>query len=240
MKKMLGKIVFTGCLAAVTGFSIAQKVISEPNAQVRQVAAFNAVAVGGAIDLIISQGNTNTVVVTASDVKLRDRIVTSVEEGTLHISISGNYLNTNNRQWMRVYVSLPDLRKIGASGASDVLIEGIFKATNLEIALGGASDFKGRVEAERLKLAASGSSDIDISGKADRVEVALSGASDLNGRDLVARVCEIGASGSSDAQISVTEQMKASASGSCDIIYYGNPKVKDHAATRGASITQRN
>lgn len=240
MKNVLRNITLTVCLAIMSGFAMAQKVVSEPNAQVRQVPSFDAVAVGGAIDLIISQGSTSTVVVTASDVKLRDRIVTAVEDGTLRISVSGNYINNNNRQWMRVYIAVPDLRKIGASGASDVLIDGVFKASTLEIALSGASDFKGRIEADKLRLAASGSSDIDIMGKADRVEVALSGASDLNGRELVARVCEIGASGSSDAQISVTEEIKAAASGSCDIIYYGNPKIKEHAAGRGASITQRN
>lgn len=217
-----------------------QKVVSEANAQVRQVEAFTSISVGGALNVIITQGSQPTVVVAASDVKLRDKIFTRVEDGTLHLGMSGNHFNTNGRQWMRVYIAVPDLKKIGAGGASDVLIEGIFKAANLEIALSGASDFRGHIEGDRLKLAASGSSDIDIKGKADRVEVALSGASDLNGRGLVARVCEIGASGSSDAQISITEQIKASASGSCDIIYYGNPKVKDHAATRGASITQKN
>lgn len=141
---------------------------------------------------------------------------------------------------MRVYIAVPDLNKIEAGSASNIITEGVLKAANLDIALSGASDFRGHVEVDFLKLAASGSSDIYIKGKADRVEVALSGASDFNGRALVVRVCEIAASGSSDAQISVIEQIKASASGSCDIVYYGNPKVKEHAATRGASIKQRN
>lgn len=240
MKNMLKIIALLVCLATFSGFAMAQKVVLEPNAQVRQVPSFEAVAISGGINLIISQGSASKVVVTASDVKLRDRMETTVEDGILRISVRGNFINNNNRQWMRVYIGVPDLRKIGASGASNVLIDGIFKASTLEIALSGASNFKGHIEADNLKLAASGSCDINIKGKADKVEVALSGASDLNGRELEARICEIGASGSSDAQISVTEEIKAAASGSCNIIYYGNPKIRKHAAGRGASITQRN
>ncbi|MBS1934273.1 MAG: hypothetical protein JST96_09770, partial [Bacteroidetes bacterium] len=74
MKKIVCLVVAWLMLLSV----FAQKVvINDPNAEVRTTgSSFHSISVSNAIDLYLSQGNEETVAVSAKDVKYRDKIVT--------------------------------------------------------------------------------------------------------------------------------------------------------------------
>jgi len=142
----------------------AQKtIINDPNAEVRTVSNFHGIEVSSAINLYLSQGDQETVVVSANDVKWREYIRTEVENGILKIWL-------DNRKWSRgnvkikAYVSFTTLDKLGASGASDVFVDGVITGEDLFIDINGASDFKGAVNVKNLRLEQSGASDAHITG----------------------------------------------------------------------------
>src|SRR5882762_5450298 len=82
MKKIyLSLIILAASISAV----FAQKTINDPNAEKRNVTGFHGVEVGGGIDLYISQGNDETVAVSATETSYRDRIRTEVKNGILKI-----------------------------------------------------------------------------------------------------------------------------------------------------------
>ena len=56
-----------------TAVAIAQKQVNDPNAESRSVKGFHAVKVATGIDLLLSQGNTEAVAVSASTNEHRDR-----------------------------------------------------------------------------------------------------------------------------------------------------------------------
>src|SRR6202000_1022802 len=90
------KLLLLGLTLLFGGFAIAQDnlLVNAQNVQKRTVGSFHGVEVSNAIDLVIKQGNEDGVAVSASDVETRDRIVTEVKDGVLHI-----YLNDKGYHW---------------------------------------------------------------------------------------------------------------------------------------------
>jgi len=72
-------------LAGMVAIAQNPKVINDANAQKRTVSSFHGIAIHSGVDLYLSQGGDETVAVSASDPEYRDRIVTEVEDGILHI-----------------------------------------------------------------------------------------------------------------------------------------------------------
>src|ERR1043165_562120 len=119
-----------------------QKTINDPNAEKRSVSGYHGVAVSGSIELFLSQGNEESVVVSADDAKWRDRIVTEVRNGILHI-----YPDNKNKfqfDWgmhpkrLRAYVSVKDIDDLSSSGSGNTHIEGNLKAEKLKIDISGS------------------------------------------------------------------------------------------------------
>ena len=81
MKKIIASLLLLTAAYCVQ----AQKTISDPNAEKRNVSGFHGVEVGSGIDLYLTQGATEAVAISASDAELRKRITTDVVNGILKI-----------------------------------------------------------------------------------------------------------------------------------------------------------
>lgn len=218
-----------------------QLLVNAPNVQKRDVGPFHAVEVSSAIDLIIKQGNEDAVAISATDVEVRNRIVTRVENGVLKIYIE-NPFHWNwgwHNEKMKAFVSIKSIDRLSASGSSDVYVDGSLKSDNLAIHISGSSDFKGNVQAGELELHQSGSSDSHISGSATSLRVHLSGASDLKGYGLAVDNCSVEASGSSDVQITVNKELNVQASGSSDVYYKGSAVIKEFHTSGSSSLSKK-
>lgn len=234
MKKLvLLSIMILGVLA-----SWAQKTVYDANAQVRSARGFHAVQVSGGIDLYLSSGE-EAVAVSARDVEDRDRIKVEVENGVLKIwydwKAGMSFLKGVNRQ-LKAYVSYKTLNRLSASGGSDVEVDGTITSSKFSLDVSGGSDFKGKINASELTVNQSGGSDISIGGKAGKLTVDASGGSDFNGYDLVAETATIGASGGSDAEVTVTRQLTANASGGSDVRYKGGATNVTANKSGGSSV----
>jgi Putative auto-transporter adhesin, head GIN domain len=239
------KILLFAALAITGPFSFAQdgKVINDKNAQKRTVTGFHAIQVSGGIDLYLSQGNEETVVVSASDLSDRDRMKTEVVDGVLKI-----YMEQEGIHWgswidrKRVaYVAVRDLDGLKASGGSDVYIEDMVKTSKLDLRLSGGSDLKGKgkVDIGELSIVQSGGSDIYISGTASSLSVHASGGSDLHGYDLLTDNCHVEASGGSDIHITANKELTVSAGGGSDVYYKGSAVIRDLHSGGSSSVTRK-
>jgi hypothetical protein len=233
MKKLLLIITtLTFCI-----LSQAQK-INDANAEKRNVSGYHAVEVSGGIDLYLSEGD-ESVAVSASETKYRNRIKTEVKNGVLKIWYEYNNSNIKidwgNRK-MKAYVSYKTLDKVGAGGGSDVLVYGSIKSPSLRVDVSGGSDFEGKVEVNDLNVEASGGSDVKISGTAKQLDIDASGGSDFKGYDLAADVCNLQASGGSDVYITINKELIADASGGSDVHYKGNGLIREVKSSGSSSI----
>lgn len=236
MKKQLAVM---GLVMAMFTASAQQKqVISDANAQQRNLNGFHAIKVSHAFDVYISQGNEEGVVVSAKNPEFRDKITTEVKDGVLIIGYDERMWKGGNRN-LKAYISVKELDKLSASGACDVVITGTLKAKELSIDLSGASDLKGTIEAEFLSADLNGASDVSINGKVSGLKVEASGASDFKGYDLQTEKCDAKASGASDIKITVNKELNAEASGASGVSFKGTGVIRDIKSSGASSITRK-
>jgi hypothetical protein len=217
----------------------AQKtVIHDANAELRPVKGYHGIEVSSAINLYLSQGDEETVAVSAPDIQLRDRIKTEVVDGILKISLEGKRWSMGSTK-LKAYVSFTTLDKLMASGASDIFVDGVITGENLFIDLSGASDFKGAINVKELQLDQSGASDAHITGAVSgTATIHSSGASDVKGYDLVIQNCEVHASGASDIRLTVNKELSAEVSGASSVYYKGEGTIRESHAS-GASTVKK-
>jgi hypothetical protein len=222
------KISITFLAAFFAMGAISQKTINDPNVEKRQVPSFTGIEIGGGIDLYLSQGE-ETVAVSASEAKYRDKIRTEVKNGVLHIWFDANsnfHVEWSNRK-LKAYVSFKNLDQLEGSGGSDIKVEGTITVSKLSLHVSGGSDFNGKVNINELKVDASGGSDVNIAGTAKDLTVDASGGSDFKGYELITDNSTVDASGGSDIYITVNKELNATSSGGSDIHYKGNGLIRN-------------
>jgi Protein of unknown function (DUF2807). len=236
MKKILLPFLFAMALFS-TGF--AQKTINDANAEVRLAKDFHAIEVSSAFDVYLTQSNEESVAVSASEVKYRDKIKVEVRGGVLVIRYDNQgKWNTGNKK-LKAYISFKDINKLEVSGACDVYIVDNWKADNLKIDLSGASNLKGKIDGQKLMVDLSGASDMTLSGTMGQLNIEASGASGFKGYDMVVDYCDAKASGASDIKITVNKELSAEASGASDVNYKGSGLIRDVKTSGSSSISKR-
>src|SRR6478735_12424930 len=106
MKKLFSILALL-CFAAAVH---AQKVINDPNIELRKAGPFTGISVSGGIDLYLSEG-TETVAVSASKPEYRDRIKAEVENGILKIWYDSKWgISINGNKDLKAYVSYKTLK----------------------------------------------------------------------------------------------------------------------------------
>ena len=215
----------------------AQKtIINDPNAEARAVKGYHGIDVSGGINLYLSQGEEEAVVVSASDLKWRDRIRTEVVDGILRISLDQHRWSLGHVK-IKAYVSFTTLDRLTASGASDIFVDGVITGDRLAIDLSGASDFKGAINVKALRLEQSGASDSHVTGVVSEIaEIHSSGASDVKGYDLTIQNCSVHASGASDIRVTVNKELSADLSGASSVLYKGDAVIKDVRSSGSSTV----
>lgn len=181
----------------------------------REISGFTEVEAGGAITLEIVAQKDFSVEIEADD-NLLQLIKTEVSGDTLKI-FSEDRLSPKNK--IIVKVSMPELTALDVSGASGA------KVSNVKI--------------DSLKLNASGASKIKIDGEANSLESDASGASKIDAEGLKVENAEINATGASITTVSVTDELKADASGASTIYYIGEPTTVSPKTSGASSVKKK-
>lgn len=198
----------------------------------RDLSNFDAISVSGGIDLYIHPNSSEKVEVKADD-NILEMIFTEVSGGTLKIYSKGSIQNPES---MRVDVWVDNLERLAVSGGTDTYFKGTLKTDHFKLVASGGSDVTINIEAKELILVASGSSDINMTGSANYLRATASGSSDLKAYDLAVKKCKLKASGSSDAYVSVSEELDLSASGSSDVHYRGDAKITGMSVSGSSDV----
>jgi len=208
--------------------------------QDRQVASFDEINVGCAINLFLSQGDIQSVSV-ETDENLQDRISTKVNNKQLVL----NCENVRNASKMNVFVTVVTLTKLEANGAAVVKGTGPIKAEQISILASGASKVNLEVDAKSvyndasgatkeslilhadvLKSDISGASNVKYTGSAIEHKTEVSGAANLEAIEFVTDNTNAEVSGAAKASLMARKQLKADLSGAGSITYFDNSQVK--------------
>ncbi len=219
---------------------VAQNLVYDANAEVRNVPAFNGVSAGGGITVYISQGKEQAIAVSAEDEKNVSKIKTEVRDGVLKIYIDAAMWN--NWSWgnkkIKAYVTVTELNKLELAGGSIGKIVDELNVNTLDLECHGGSIVNGKITATNLSLDLTGGSIATLSGAFASATVSASGGSIVKDFDAAADVCKVDASGGSVINLTVNKELTADASGGSIINYKGNGIIKS-VDTSGGSIIKK-
>jgi hypothetical protein len=164
----------------------------ELSKQEKQIGEFNAVAINGAQDAVLMNGESFGVVV-ETNANIQDRVILTIDNGTLQFDLK----NVSRYDLFKLYITAPDFEKINVSGASDVVSDGILTGEKLKVYAQGASNINLNANYTTIESKASGSSVITLNGYASTHIINASGASDVKASGLETETTVVNASGAS-------------------------------------------
>jgi len=216
------------------------KIVYDANAEVRNVSSFHAVEVSNGINLILKQGSSDAVAVSASSTDIIKRIKTEVVDGKLKIYVDheGWHDETGHKN-MKAYVTIRNIDELEANSGADATTDGNINSDNLKITLSSGADFDGSVTASKLFVDQSSGSDMDIKGKVQSIDIKTSSGADFNGYDLVSETCSAHASSGSDIEITVNKELQADASSGGGISYKGGASITNVSNSSGGKIKKQ-
>ncbi|MGL5891744.1 MAG: GIN domain-containing protein, partial [Bacteroidia bacterium] len=176
---------------------------------------------GGAVVIIVSQSDSNTVSVEAGTAKAVQQVVTEVKDGILTISTDKAERTDGNQ--ITVRVGAKKLNSIDVGGMTSLKSKDTLITDNIRIHFSGASEGKIAVKATRIEAQLTGATEARITGTTNEFVATTSGAADLKASGLRASSVSVTASGASEARVWAVDSLSGNASGASTIIYYGNP-----------------
>ncbi len=235
MKKVLFSLLMIAGLQ-----SFAQDItINDANAEKRTLSSsFNAISVSDGIELLLTQGNEESVAVSASDPKYMERFKTEVTDGTLKIYYDSKTMvwNSNEKRRLRAYVSFKTLEKLKASGGSDVKTKSMLTLDKLQLSFTSGSQFNGGLNIGQMEVSQNSGSEIIATGKANSLKVELSSGPIFKGFDLSVDYCEAKAGSGGEVRIHVNKELIAKANSGGGIKYKGEAVLKDINVNSGGSV----
>lgn len=236
-KSILSFLVLAAFLAPV----FAQKTINDANAEKRTVGSFHGIDVATGINLILTEGSTEEVAVSAANIEHRDKIVTVVENGILKIHYAtkmGAINKRNESKNLKAYVSFKSLDHLHVNTGADVEINGRMNSSFLELEASTGGQVKGEININELKVNQSAGSKIRLTGKADKLTIESNTGSKFSGEALYTNTCNVTASTGSVITISVDKELNAKANTGGNIRYKGAGGIREIKTNTGGSISK--
>lgn len=221
-------------LLAIAAFTFVLSSCSEtedpgPLQEVREeygVEDFDRLEIGDAIHIDVEQGNYFEISV-RGDRRNVDDLDVFKEGSTLIVRFDENR-NRNHETY--ITITMPTLRSVNFSGASDSRVSGFYDLEDFDVYLSGASSSQLDVEATEIDIVLSGASVLTLRGAGTTLDSELSGASALRAFDYPVLEADVVVSGASTGKVSVENHLEASASGASAVLYRGDPTVDSNVS----------
>ncbi len=198
----------------------------------RLVADFDKILVEGSANVILRQGDDQSVEIEADD-NIIPIISTNVRGGELRIENEQRY-RTNHG--VNVYITIPVVSRLSIQGSGNLFGENPLAGDQLEVDISGSGNMDLEMYYTRLSVEGDGSGDFQMFGEVEEQEIKISGSGNYRARDLTSQNCYIKISGSGRGEVKVSDLLDVEIRGSGDIIYYGNPEVRSSIRGSGDLI----
>ncbi|MCG6188131.1 head GIN domain-containing protein [Maribellus maritimus] len=200
--------------------------------ETRDIGSFDEIKARRGINVYITQGNTEKVVVKADD-NLLDAIETKIEANTLVVSINKNIRSSTS---LKVFVTVSAVNEITSTAGSNVFSENTIKTKSLELSTSAGSNMKLDVDTRKLNVSASAGSNIKLEGRSELFTGKASAGSNIKAGDLTVDDCDASASSGANIWIDVREKLDGRASSGGNVFYSGNPKSINTDSSSGGNV----
>ncbi|MFK5856738.1 MAG: DUF2807 domain-containing protein, partial [Bacteroidota bacterium] len=190
--------------------------------QSRSIDDFDGIKIDGASTVVLTQGD-NYEVVVETDSNIQEYVTVDVKNNTLEFGFNTHKIK--KYKILKFYVTVPNIKLIKVSGASDVNSTNVLTGDNLKIIVSGASDVDLNVDFKSIETKISGASDVTLAGTAISSVVESSGASDFHGKELITTSTIVKASGASSCFVNAKSNLNYQVSGAADVSYVSTPET---------------
>lgn len=213
---LIGIVAISGCTSQNTAGS------GNVTNETRNASDFDQIDLNGAGEIILTQGNTESVVVEAED-NLMPYITTGVSSRKLNVNFNaGMPIPTKP---IKIYVTVKDLSSINIAGAGKITSEAL-KVRDLVLSINGAGEANlNNLNADSFKSTISGSGKITAAGSTSSQNIDIQGAGEYNAKSLASKKTNISINGAGKATVNVSDILEVLISGSGTVDYIGSPKV---------------
>ena len=245
----LASVLFAGCQGVVKGSG---------NLETEQFnfSDFTRVDVSSAFDVEIDQSGSYSVSIKADD-NLFEHIQVTKDGETLKIGLKT--LITLGSATLEAKITMPELRGLDLSGATQGTVTNFSSTENLDVELSGASsldlvgvsagDVKldisgasrvtGDIDAGDANVEVSGASNVQLEGSANDIVVDASGASRIKLAAFPVNNADVTLSGASNGTVSLEGTLDADLSGASKLEYIGEQITMGTINTSGASTVSK-
>lgn len=201
--------------------------------QTRNVGPFSEVDAENGMDVIIEQGDVQSLVVEADD-NLQEHILTTVNGNTLHITSDfNNFINSTRN----IRIKMPKIDALTASSGVSLTSKGILKGTSIDLETNSGSSMTVEVEFEDVEGESSSGSTMKVSGKAMKASFSSSSGSTIEAGNLMANEVQADASSGSSINVKPIVKLKGEASSGGSVNYSGSPKEVIRDESSGGSVS---
>ena len=166
----------------------------------------------------------------AAQKNILESIKTKVSGGELTIESDKNF---NINKPVQIVISLPKISAITLNGSGEISGINNLHDKQLELELNGSGKIKLSGKILDIESVINGSGEIYIKGKCDQQKISINGSGDFHGYELESANSRIEINGSGDAEVNVSDELKANLTGSGNIRYKGNPHIKSDITGSG-------
>lgn len=224
---------------SIGAFAQNEAVINDPNVQKRTLSgSFSAISVSDGIELFLTQGNEESIAVSATEEKHLERYKTEVSNGTLKIYYDNKGVSWtgNERRRLKAYVSFKTLQKLNASGGAQVRMKSVLTSDKLESSFTSGSRFEGEVDVADMDISSNSGAEMNITGKSANLKIDVSSGAIFKGYELVVDFCEAKASSGGGVRINVNKELTVKASSGGGIRYKGTGVIRDMDISSGGNV----
>ena len=210
------------------------KVVGSGNVttETRNVSGFHGVDLLNSGDVIVTQGDTEGLVIEGED-NIIPLVETQVAgDGTLRIGFK-SHEEIHVTKHLIFKLSVKNLDSVVVTGSGDITSKAL-KAEHFAVKVRGSGDVNvDRLETGAVTVAIDGSGNVKLGGKAASQSVSVNGSGDYDAAALKTGAATVDVAGSGDCEVAASETLAVNVSGSGDVSYYGKPAVTKHVTGSG-------
>ncbi len=199
----------------------------------RAISGVTAVRVLTSGTVTITPGTTQTLSVTAGANQLVG-LTSQVIDGTLILDNKSNNFPDGEISYA---LTVPPLRSVELSGSGGAEGVGVLTGDAQVTVTGSGSATLTGLDLTSVTVDLTGSGDVELAGSAGKQRITSTGSGNYRGAGLVTEDAQVQVSGSGNVAVAVSGSLTATASGSGNITYSGNPAQVDKSSTGSGDIT---
>jgi hypothetical protein len=196
--------------------------------------SFSKVDVSGATTVFISQGETQTVTISA-----QENII-----ALLNKNVSGDEWEIEfercikSTEGIEIYITIPEIEELQINGSGSITSKGLLQSDKMKLDIQGSGELNLELDVKELETEIAGSGDITLKGTTKIHNIDVNGSGDVNAYDLRSDEDEIKINGSGDVKVNVSYSLSVKVNGSGDVYYKGDVKEISSSINGSGNLKQ--